>query len=422
MKRILTFLLCCVALTSAAQSIPDEALYRAIREVPQRAGINLRSYEFNPLHDTPAPAGYQPFYISHYGRHGSRSNSDGHNYLRLIKQLEAARKDGALTADGEHLLEVTRCVNEANQGMSGRLTPRGREEHRRLAERMYRRYSAVFRKGSRRIFAASSIVPRCLVSMNAFTMELKALQRNLDIDIDTGERFMEYIGKSGSSELRNKVRAINDSIEKAYVPDTLYVLTRLFKDPAAARRYVPSATKLTRDVFNTAKSTDAFDIEENLFRYLNERDVWHWASQASLNIYLCQANSEAYGAERMKRASDLAGDIVRRADEVIAGAPRSADLRFGHDFPFIGLVSYLGLEGVSRRLSADVARGEWDGSRYTPFAANLQMVFYRNRKKEVLVKFLMNEKETLIPELSAVKGPYYRWDDVKALIASRPKE
>ena len=39
---------------------------------------------------------------------------------------------------------------------------------------------------------------------------------------------------------------------------------------------------------------------------------------------------------------------------------------------------------------------------------------YRTKAKDpVLVKFLVNERETLIPELTAVEGPYYRWEDVK---------
>ena len=56
-----------------------------------------------------------------------------------------------------------------------------------------------------------------------------------------------------------------------------------------------------------------------------------------------------------------------------------------------------------------------------PFAANLQMIFYRSKKSEepVLVKFLVNERETALPALKAVAGPYYKWDDVKAFCETR---
>ena len=43
-----------------------------IAENPDRAANNMHSYEFVEVTDTPAPEGFVPFYISHYGRHGSR--------------------------------------------------------------------------------------------------------------------------------------------------------------------------------------------------------------------------------------------------------------------------------------------------------------------------------------------------------------
>ena len=43
-----------------------------IAAVPERAGGIYHSYEYRPAAAAPAPDGYTPFYISHYGRHGSR--------------------------------------------------------------------------------------------------------------------------------------------------------------------------------------------------------------------------------------------------------------------------------------------------------------------------------------------------------------
>ena len=51
-----------------------------------------------------------------------------------------------------------------------------------------------------------------------------------------------------------------------------------------------------------------------------------------------------------------------------------------------------------------------------PMASNLQMIFYRNRKGDVLVKLLRNEVETTIPALRSVSGPYYRWDDLRGYL------
>ena len=47
-----------------------------LREDPNRAGVNTHIYEFIDEVYTPAPKGYKPVYLSHYGRHGSRCDSN----------------------------------------------------------------------------------------------------------------------------------------------------------------------------------------------------------------------------------------------------------------------------------------------------------------------------------------------------------
>ena len=76
MKRLLLLAtMAFLPLLAAAQ--PDTPVVRFLRENPARAAFNTHSYEFLTTRDTPAPAGYKPFYISHYGRHGSRSDWGG---------------------------------------------------------------------------------------------------------------------------------------------------------------------------------------------------------------------------------------------------------------------------------------------------------------------------------------------------------
>ena len=57
---------------------------------------------------TPAPAGYKPFYISHYGRHGSRYMTDNKYYIRSIAMLDSAAKAGLLTPKGAEVLGILR--------------------------------------------------------------------------------------------------------------------------------------------------------------------------------------------------------------------------------------------------------------------------------------------------------------------------
>ena len=69
MKRLFTTaLLAIFCLSLGAQ----EEVVRLFTENPDRSANNMHSYEFDPIVDTKAPKGFKPFYISHYGRHGSR--------------------------------------------------------------------------------------------------------------------------------------------------------------------------------------------------------------------------------------------------------------------------------------------------------------------------------------------------------------
>ncbi len=68
MKKILLFVfLICAALAVQAQDIRE-----IIAENPNMSGGIYTSYPDGQKAVTPAPEDYEPFYISHYGRHGSR--------------------------------------------------------------------------------------------------------------------------------------------------------------------------------------------------------------------------------------------------------------------------------------------------------------------------------------------------------------
>ena len=56
-----------------------------IAAVPERAGGIYHSYEYRPAAAAPAPDGYTPFYISHYGRHGSRWHASESVYAGPLK-------------------------------------------------------------------------------------------------------------------------------------------------------------------------------------------------------------------------------------------------------------------------------------------------------------------------------------------------
>ena len=422
MKRILALTVLALALTAAYAQEQSPKMVQFLKEFPQRASFNTHSYEFIDVTDTPAPKGYKPFYISHYGRHGSRSDWAGNQTYKVVRDILAkAKADGvALTPAGDSLLRESAYVLEKYDGMDGRLTPRGVREHRELANRMYHRFPEVFQKGSHKLRAVSSTTPRCIVSMNGFTAQLLALQPNLNMDLDTGEKFYTYIAQSENRTIRARTQEAMAKRQRHI--DAQPVYETLFQNPEEGKKYVQNEGTFLYGIYAVAKIAEANDINDNLFRYLPFDAVYYFHEQNFLNAYLNQCNSQLNGDLRLPLNKPLADSLIIQADRVISGATdRAADLTFGHDWPYLGLCSYLGLEGVGDCLSEDEAAAGWMASWNCPFAANLQIIFYRSKKAEdpVLVKFLVNERETAIPALQPVQGPYYNWVEAKAYWATR---
>ena len=397
-----------------AQPHRNEVAVRALMEDPSRAGNNTNSYEFHEIRDTKPPKGYKPFYISHYGRHGSRSNWGGKAYEDLIATLEQGKQMGILTPGGDSLLNATRLVLAYYDGMDGRLSQRGVREHDALAERMFKRYPEVF-KGDKMVRAFGSQVQRCLISMNAFTTSLVRQNPKIHFYLDTGEKFQLYINnESGWQQKTGAAMMKGMQAVRSMPDDTLGVLSRIFTDVPKARTFVKSARSLTENVWNTAIISEDFDIPDNLFRFLPFDALYKRWAQSNVMLYAGHCNSIESGAERMPMAQSCVEDIVAKADECIATGRYAADLRFGHDYPLMALVNYLGIEGVGDRLSAEDVCDNWLGFWNIPMASNLQIIFYRNKAGDVLVKFLYQEQEKLLRGLEPFQGPYYKWETVKA--------
>lgn len=52
------------------------------------------------------------------------------------------------------------------------------------------------------------------------------------------------------------------------------------------------------------------------------------------------------------------------------------------------------------------------GFKISPMAGNVQIVFFKDKKGDVICKFMLNERETRIPVQTDIY-PFYHWDDVE---------
>ena len=418
MKRslIIIALIALLPLSALAQE-KNPVLEKYLQENIFRTGVNTNPYEYLPSEETPVPAGYKPFYISHYGRHGSRSDWEGTTYADALKVYERAHELGLLTAEGEAAYKTVSEIIALHNHMDGRLTARGCREHRQISGRMFKKYKKVFKK-TPRVRAVSSTSPRCLVSMSAFTGELLSRDPKLFLSWDTGEAFMQYCSSVDPDDVKHEAYKLILEHADAHYPDTAQFYARIFKDPSRCRE-AGDPHALLDGTFAIAAICGSFDYDDTMLRLFTEDDRYWYAQNVSMNLYLRQCNSKEFGSRRMavEEVQGLVDDIVAKADEVIANGGWAADLRFGHDYQLLAGCSRMGVKGIAERLDSKECL-DWPGYLYSPFAGNLQIVFYRGKAGDVLVKFYINERETSLITLPG--GPYYKWEDVKEAFKTCP--
>ena len=140
MKRLSTLLLVIgFAFAANAQTMRDE-----IKANPNLAGGIYTAYMVTEHAVATPPRGYKPFYISHYGRHGSRYQTAQEKYDVPAVMLEKAAKDGKLTTLGLDLMRRVRIIADDAHLRAGDLSARGEREQKGIAERMAKAYPQVF--------------------------------------------------------------------------------------------------------------------------------------------------------------------------------------------------------------------------------------------------------------------------------------
>lgn len=361
-----------------------------------------------------APKGYKPFYISHYGRHGSRYLVSDEDYSRPLAVFRAADKAGKLTEAGKDVLRRLELIWDDVNGRSGELTRKGAGQHHDIAQRMYRAYPGVFDKDAV-ISARSTTVMRCAHSMAAFCEGLKELDPELVIPRESGKRYMKYMANV-SPEANQFNRGDGPAaIATAEFEKAMTEPDRLMEAMFAEDEFVKTidARALMRQLFLIAidqpntdtdiRLDDIFTVEErfNLWRAMNFRYYNHMSNPASAN-----------GAV-LNNARPLLANILESAEAMIASGNHGADLRFGHDSCIVPLVGLMKVEDCYGSTDDPYTLHEvYADFKISPMAANLQLIFFKNKKDDIIVRILLNEKDAKIPVATDI-APFYHWNDVK---------
>lgn len=397
-----------------------QTAYNEIHENVLLSASNFMAYPGPVQRDlTPAPRGYKPFYISHYGRHGSRFHSKPSIYNNPYIVLAKADSLGKLTPTGRDVMHRLDVIRKDAENHWGDLTLLGARQHEDIARRMYERFPEVF-KDSADIDARSTGVGRCVLSMEYALMQLVRLNPLLNIHHDASHRDMYYLNLQ-DKELFN-LRKLKEATQpyiafRAHNNDFSHLVQTLFNDSSYVRKNIRSyefgeqlmlvaAILQNVELGNTMTLFDVFTQDEIYNTWKNGNAWW----------YIGWGASPATGGKMPYLQRNLLRKIIEQADSCIQLPKTNVHLRYGHETVVLPLVCLLDINGfglVTDDLNQLVDKG-WINYRAFPMGANLQFIFYRKSPKDrdPLFKLLLNENEAKLP-LPAKQAPYYRWSDFR---------
>lgn len=424
MKRffLLIWAVVVVATSIQAQSIARETFEKDLR-------ISANNYQAYPDKNlptlTPAPKGYTPFFINHYGRHGSRWLIDPKDYSIPVEQLSKGEINGKLTQRGKEVLAACRNMLEASRQRLGELSDIGAEQHQGIARRMVENFPEVW-QGDAHVDARSTVVIRCILSMLNATSTLKSLNPQLSITTDASEHDMYYMNYRDTAAIAAQ-RAARPAVEamkaKLFTPKRLETITsRLFNDKKFVRDSIDSFTLVMRlfDVVSNMQSHHDFeniDLYTGVFTADDATLIWTYNNA---RWYVYSGNTPLTNHTGPLAHRHLLLNFVEAADIAIASGTNSATLRFGHESVVLPTVCLMGLNGMDYETTQlETLAEHWRSYEVFPMAANIQMVYYRKPgSDDILVKILLNEHEATLPIATDV-APYYHWTDVRRHLLSR---
>ena len=347
-----------------------------------------------------APEGYEPFYISHYGRHGSRWLPNDKRYTWVNRQFKDKNR---LTKLGKDVRKRLEKIWKNAEGNGGLLTPLGGRQHRQIARRMYQNFPQLF-TAEAHITAHSSTVNRCKTSMENFVAELKAQNPSIKIDPITREEDMAWIAYKSKEQ-----NYLEHSFDWPLPISTDRFINALFTD--ASHLSKSNREKLLSELHTIASDMQDVELKVSLYDIFTEEELKTVYNLNNRRMTLHNGDEIMNNGIAARCATSLWNRIEADADAAIASGVVGADLRFGHDTNLYRLMTLMGIDTKDKPMDE-----------LLPMAANLQMIFYKNAQGRVLVQLLHNEHPATISNLSPLTSdllPLYYWEDLKQHVADR---
>ena len=375
--------------------LTPSSLTKAQDLTPEQTGGVYYAYPVKDSKRITIPDGFQIFYISHYGRHGSRWVDSKRRYKWVMSHFTDKRN---LTPAGLETREKLLAICKNARGKAGLLTPLGKSQHEAIACRMAVNYPELFTPGAV-VTAQSSTYKRCRQSMQAFCGELKRQHPGLSINLSSKKAYRPYINLPNE-----EMDSLKRQTKRNYEVNPDRFMRNLFIDPSRCDNPV----KLLTETHTIAADMQDIPLDISLwslFTYDEMMAVHDGNTKWMTFINGTHKDNQGIPA---RSAAPLWEHIVKIADEYIANNQHGASLIFGHDQPLYRLITLIGLSLPGTGMD-DIL----------PMAANLQIIFMKNQNNEIYVSFIYNETQQFLPiESNPIPG-IYKWKDVEAFVTTK---
>ena len=269
------------------------------------------------------------------------------------------------------------------------------------------------------IDARSTTVNRCILSMVAECEELMAVNPTARIHNDVSDALQYYLNQDKSNFLKGAAKK-GDRVRHAFSevhthPERLMQV--LFNDQQWARDSI-NQNRLMHQLFEVVINMQSHDDGPDMRSLFTTDEIYDMWRIQNVGWYQGYGASPHTDGVMPFSQFNLLTNIIETADTCVALGKPQATLRFGHEVCVMPLACLMELGTCGAQVdNMEELDRVWRNYRIFPMGCNIQLVFYRPKKKgsdaPILVKALLNEREMTLPVEPTATPYYYKWSDLR---------
>lgn len=386
--------------------------------------------------DRAGPAGYEPVFLQHLGRHGARTATPGDHGDRAGRLWRRASEEGALTPLGVRLGPALADLDAATDRLGlGRLTATGRDEQEGLGRRTGTRLADLWASAGDddEVDVVTSGRTRTQQSAQAFVTGLTDVEPRLHVEEPRTDRRLLYFDSTDPAY--RKFLADDQTWRRAYA-----TATRGTDLEAATRQvlegiYAPSFVAALDDPLEEVESLyeryrSVPSLAEDVGTPVDLAPFFPASVAAQLAFvedtrYFYARGPGITGDDRAHRAAQvLVDDFLAAAQRRLDGGHDVAVLQFAHAEEVGPLAALLELPGNRPLASADQvyswADSDYRTAKTLPLSATIDWTVWRDASGSVLVSVEQNEEPTTLGRTCREAQPgYYQLAELRRCLAAR---